>query len=205
MRKNYASLLARCVAVGLFLVSASAGASVIFTADPSPPLSAFIIPQFGFGGVCFTDPSGQQTCFDGPWVDAKLPDLGVPGTVAFDTQNLFFGGHLVNAQQGTFSVSLTPSFDWVDANPSRDELQVSLANNQSILAVSQHGRLEFTANPGTQYFLLLDGTVRGGTAYSLSISPVPEPASGALIAAGLALVAYRTRQRSRHQGNTETG
>jgi hypothetical protein len=136
-------------------------------------------------------------------VGAHLPDLGVPGTVAFNATDPFVGAHLVNAQQGSFSVLLTPSFDLT--NPSRDELQVSLANNQAILATSQHGRLEFTTNPGTNYFLLLDGTVRGATAYSLSISPVPEPASGALIAAGLALVAYRTRQRSCRQGNTETG
>lgn len=195
MRKSYASLLAQCVAAVLFWVSASAGAYEQFADQPSAPTIGYLV-QWGVS-ICLIDISGQQTCPDGGWVDANLPDLGVPGTVAFNATGPFIGAHLLNAQQGSFSVSLTPSFDLT--NPSSDNLQVLLANNQSILATSQHGRLEFTANPGTNYFLLLDGTATSATAYNLSISPVPEPASGALIAAGVALVAYRTRQRSRRQ------
>lgn len=193
MRKNNASLLVRCVAAALFWVSASASASSFISAELVPQPPAVYIAQWNY--FCWDLP-GQHTCVI-PWLDANLPEVGVPGAVTFDTQNVIAGAHLVNAQQGSFSVLLTPSFD-VNELPSRDELQVSLANNQSILGVSQHGRLEFTANPGTDYFLLLDGTVRGATTYSLSISPVPEPASGALVVVGAALVAYRVRQRRRN-------
>lgn len=190
MRKRYASLLAQCVAVGLFWASASASASVIITFNPSPE-PMYFFPLWGYAPICLDG----QTCPGGPWVDANLPDIGVPATVAFDSQNLFIGAHLANAQQGSFSVLLTPSGDLTNPN----EIYASLATNRAIIAVSEHGRLEFTANPGTDYFLLLGGTVRPATAYSLSISPVPEPASGALIAVGLALVAYRARQSARRQ------
>lgn len=196
MRKSYVSLLARCPALLLFLASASASANSFISAELVPQPPAVYIAQWN--SFCWDLP-GQHTCVI-PWLEANLPEVGVPGAVTFDTQNVIAGAHLVNAQQGSFSVFLTPSFD-ANELPSRDEFQVSLANNQGILAVSQDGKLEFTVDPGTDYFLLLDGTVRGGTTYSLSISPVPEPASGAFFVVGAALVAYRVRQRRRNPVN----
>lgn len=71
-----------------------------------------------------------------------------------------------------------------------------LANRQSLLQISDHGTLSFNATPDQSYYLFLDGSAKVDQTYQLSLAPVPEPETWAMLLAGLGVVAVTRRKHA---------
>lgn len=142
-----------------------------------------------------------ETCV-GDWVQSVTTPLAVGTAASFDSHSNSFSFAL-GALRGHYQVTLSPSFSsdgWrsIDGTDSRssDELNVLLANRQTLLQTSSRGMLDFTASPDQDYYLFLNGAIRGNQTYQLSLSPVPEPETWAMLLAGLGVVAAAARRKA---------
>ncbi|MFO1385706.1 MAG: FxDxF family PEP-CTERM protein [Chitinivorax sp.] len=138
----------------------------------------------------------------GGWVQTTTTPLSVGSPLTFDSESSLFGFAL-GALQGQYRVTLTPNltFDgwrspYGSNNPTNDQLSVLLANRQTLLQISNHGTLSFNATPDQDYYLFLDGSAKVGQTYQLSISPVPEPETWAMLLAGLGIVTAAARRKA---------
>ena len=83
--------------------------------------------------------------------------------------------------------------------PAVDELQLVLANQRQIIASSHQGQLSFNAAAGDNYYVMLNGQLRQGQDYQLSLAAVPEPETWAMLLAGLGVVSAALRRRQQNQ------
>ena len=81
--------------------------------------------------------------------------------------------------------------------PAVDELQLVLANQRQIIGSSQQGQLSFNAAAGDSYYVMLNGQLRQGQNYQLSLAAVPEPETWAMLLAGLGIVAVVAQRQRR--------
>jgi MYXO-CTERM domain-containing protein len=97
---------------------------------------------------------------------------------------------------GAYQLSLSPEYRVVGA-PSFDELRANVISPQTFIGISAGGKLDFSATPGTDYYVMLSGIVRANETYALSVAAIPEPAVSTLLMGGVALVGFAVRQRRR--------
>lgn len=167
-------------------------ASVGISWNPTPPIS-FILSDPSF--VCLTDLNGVSSCST-PWASGKISTLPSGGSAAISTQSDTFSFYLGNNLSGSFKLLLLPAYQ-ESFLPSLDELRGNLMTPQSFIGVTSGGKLDFSAAAGTDYYVMLSGTVRGDTIYSFSVSAVPEPEVNSMIMAGIGLICAVVRRRKR--------
>jgi hypothetical protein len=157
-------------------------------ADPLPGDAIF--PLRFAGGFCVDAACSEG--WPGGWVGQSYPALGIGETASFTSTSASSGHYLGNTLSGTFNVSVSPAFrvpgystEAYGAVPPQDELLVNIVDGYSYLAKTDFGRSSFTAQAGTDYYLLLEGRVLGGNTYTLQVVQVPEPASWLLFSLGI--------------------
>lgn len=148
--------------------------------DASPPLAFGIIWQPYY---CIEGPPGYS-CPGGEWTQRPLPNLSVDDHVSLTTASSNFGFSLGNTLIGNTTLSLSPFFRG-DTSPSRDELAMIVVNRTDVIATSDFGSASFYAIPGVDYYVLLEGSMRVGQSYDMSVSQVPLPAAWLLLLSGL--------------------
>ena len=87
--------------------------------------------------------------------------------------------------------------------PAVDELQLVLANQRQIIGSSQQGHLSFNAAAGDNYYVMLNGQLRQGQDYQLSLAAVPEPETWAMLLAGLGIVTVAAQRRRSSSKQTQ--
>ncbi len=147
---------------------------------------------------------GQVPC-DGSWVQLSSSRLEVGETAKLSTASSVFAFYLGNALSGTFNVSLSPAYRIQEVPlpayvgdgyvPAHDELTVHVASRFAVLSNTDLGHASFVAQTGADYYLFLEGKVRGAQDYSLQVTSVPEPENYAMLLAGLGLMLSISRFR----------
>lgn len=158
--------------------------SVTITENIIPPIGVIIDLPLVVSSACLI---GQPCPTDAVWTGWQLPTLQVGQELSISTSSTtaFFLGNSLNGQ---LNVSLTPIFKIQSNTNTVDELTANIANRTSIFSTTNDGLSTFDTSSGTDYYLLLAGTLRYGITYELQVSQVPLPAAFCLFGSGLTLL-----------------
>lgn len=151
---------------------------------------------FGLPGIpglpCLVDP----LCALAPWTQWNNVQLGIGNPLGLDVSQPLPSFSLGAGLSGQYSLRISPSFIVPGSVPAVDELQLILANQRQIIGSSQQGHLSFNAAAGDNYYVMLNGQLRQGQDYQLSLAAVPEPETWAMLLAGLCVVAAARRKHT---------
>ena len=148
---------------------------------------------FGLPGLpCLVDP----LCSLAPWNQWNNVQLGIGNPLGLDPTQPLPSFSLGAGLNGQYSLRISPSFIVPGSIPAVDELQLVLANQRQIIGSSQQGQLSFNAAAGDSYYVMLNGQLRQGQNYQLSLAPVPEPETWAMLLAGLGIVTAAARRKA---------
>ena len=151
---------------------------------------------FGLPGIpglpCLVDP----LCALAPWTQWNNVQLGIGNPLGLDVTQPLPSFSLGAGLSGQYSLRISPSFVVPGSVPAVDELQLILANQRQIIGSSQQGHLSFNAAAGDSYYVMLNGQLRQGQDYQLSLAAVPEPETWAMLLAGLGVVAAAARRKA---------
>ena len=145
-----------------------------------------------FGLPCLVDPLCGLT----PWTQWNNIQLGIGNPLGLDPSQPLPSFSLGAGLSGQYSLRISPSFIVPGSVPAVDELQLVLANQHQIIASSQQGQLSFNAAAGDSYYVMLNGQLRQGQNYQLSLAAVPEPETWAMLLAGLGIVTAAARRKA---------
>lgn len=147
------------------------------------------------GLPCLVDP----LCNLAPWAQWNNIQLGIGNPLSLGGTQPLPSFSLGAGLSGQYSLRITPSFIVPGSAPAVDELQLILANQHQIIGSSQQGQLSFSAAAGNSYYVMLNGQLRPGQDYQLSLAAVPEPETWAMLLAGLGIVGFAARRRAATQ------
>lgn len=170
------------VLISVFL-SMDTAASVTIIQDPWLPVSR------GIGWTFVACISDFSSACDQAWAKENLPAINTEETATFTASDSTVGFYLGNSLNGEFQATLTPSLQ-LETTPPTDELEIWFANRQAVLTKSKSGLAVFSIESGTDYYLILNGIVRGNQTYSLQVSQVPLPPAIVLFGWGMILVGF---------------
>lgn len=145
-----------------------------------------------FGLPCLVDPLCGLT----PWTQWNNIQLGIGNPLGLDPSQPLPSFSLGAGLSGQYSLRISPSFIVPGSVPAVDELQLVLANQRQIIGSSQQGQLSFNAAAGDSYYVMLNGQLRQGQNYQLSLAAVPEPETWAMLLAGLGIVTAAARRKA---------
>ena len=151
---------------------------------------------FGLPGLpCLVDP----ICNLVPWAQWNNVQLGIGNPLGLDPTQPLPSFSLGAGLNGQYSLRISPSFNVPGSVPTVDELQLILANQRQIIGSSHQGQLSFSAAAGDSYYVMLNGQLRQGQDYQLSLAAVPEPETWGMLLAGLGVVGVALQRRRQNQ------
>jgi hypothetical protein len=169
-------------------------AAVVTLNPAAPSLDVFYRgPQVRYT-LCETGVACNQ---DQEWTARNLPHLENNQSISLRTASnepYYAPGaySLGNTLAGEIRVTLEPYFrtdrQGNSYTPQQDELRVWVANRESLIVKTDFGAAQFEAINGMDYYLILEGGLRGDQEYQLQISQVPLPPAAPLMAFGFGLL-----------------
>ncbi|PKM36910.1 MAG: hypothetical protein CVV06_08640 [Gammaproteobacteria bacterium HGW-Gammaproteobacteria-10] len=159
--------------------------SFTFTAYPNLPLEIdFTSGLEKYAFLPLWSISDSQWITHNTQTQTLVQDQSIP--IIYEPFETYFS--LGNELNGNFQVTLTPTF----LSNSHHSLEFEIAEGNSFLIHSMDGTALFRAEHGLDYYVFLNGSIRGDQSYNLQLTQVPLPASIWFLGIGLAgLLSYK--------------